>query len=194
MLLSWATAWVCLIAVGACVVGALLSWLVLRARLRQLALSAETWGTTCAHLLAIGEDTDRKLSETRATIAGILKERDDWQQLYWRSSAEAGNAQCLLMTERDRLCKQLLSLGHQPAVHPGIEAVVASFDDTHAAPSRAGLRALAPNTQKGGPAPIVGTASEGGPAQGGVSSPQQDGGAPPQSDGVQSPHGGRGGA
>lgn len=109
------------------------------------------------------ETEKRRATELEESIGGVLKERDNWRDLYWRSSAEAGNAQQMLMLERSRLVRQIVASGKKPAVDPAIEAVVAEFEDNHAQAGRQNL-GLAAYVSPGPKDGVHGTSPEGGTA------------------------------
>jgi hypothetical protein len=100
-------------------------------------------------LIAAAKAVQAKFDDQFERISGYLRERDEWQTLYYTSASEHGTAQAMMLAERQRLIHQLRRVGIDPKSSPVLEAVANAFDETHAGPARAALKARADGTKMG---------------------------------------------
>jgi hypothetical protein len=110
-----------------------------RAVILELANNVAHLEDQLADMAALAEGNHRKFNQQFERIAGYLRERDEWQALYFQQASEHGTAQAMMMTERQRLVLQLERAKIQPKINPAIEAVARAFDETHAGPARVAL-------------------------------------------------------
>lgn len=85
------------------------------------------------------ETAERRIREYQDAVVELTHERDAWNRRYWDASIQHGNAQSMMMEERQRLIQQVYRAGLKPAVNPKIEAVAADFQAQHADPARAAV-------------------------------------------------------
>jgi hypothetical protein len=78
----------------------------------------------------------KRADEYFGTIEKILKERDEWRDLYWKQSREHGNAQHALMDERARNFALLRGNHIKPYVNPQIALLVGAFNEQHYEPTK----------------------------------------------------------
>lgn len=76
-------------------------------------------------------DVERRREELFKSIEGILGERDEWQRLYRQQASAHGVAQEMLMAERARLVRQVISVKKKPSTSSMIDRVVEAFGREH---------------------------------------------------------------
>lgn len=91
--------------------------------------------TECELQIRAAEAEATKRRQVVGVIERVLLERDDWVKRYMQHASEHGNAQSMLMIERDGLIRQLKRLGKTPRLDPRVEAAVQMFSETHLSPA-----------------------------------------------------------
>jgi hypothetical protein len=97
------------------------------------------------------QDWERRATEYRDSIAGILKERDAWNRLYDEQSIAHGNAQAVMMDSIGYLERKLRDAG-SPVILPNvIRETQELYRDRHIEPvlQRTGGNLVAPRLSQG---------------------------------------------
>jgi hypothetical protein len=116
----------------------LVATLFTKRRTRQYRSNIAQLQDECVRLSAAWADADRRFREQFERIDGYLRERDTWTALYHEEAAAHGNAQTMMLAERQRLIHQLRAAGQKPKVDSTIDQVAKSFSDTHVEAARQG--------------------------------------------------------
>lgn len=111
---------------------------ILQEELAEFGVAMELSTAEMEHAAKSLKEVLGQLAKEQATVASLQKavetviaEREQWRSMYMQHAREHGNAQSMLMSERERLCAQLRAAKLVPRTNPRLEAVVREYDETH---------------------------------------------------------------
>ncbi len=96
-------------------------------------------------------DWERRAKEYEGVIAGVLKERDEWNRLYDEQSIGHGNAQAVMMDAISFLERENKKAGSTVELHPVIRETQKLYYERHVAPAleRTGGAIVPPRSSQG---------------------------------------------
>lgn len=113
------------------------SWARLDAagKLDERMRTIEIQATELSQLRGTTQESARKCDEYLDMIQVAQKERDGWKTMYYRESAEHGNAQALLFREIGRCAAAARAAGKALKVNAVVEQALREHRETHAEPA-----------------------------------------------------------
>lgn len=121
-------------------------WRILysRAQSRELAEAVKTVAEASAGYEQVQGATERlerllaterrRADDYLATIDKVIAEREEWRGMYFTQAREHGNAQDMLLRERDVNARRMAAAGLKPHVDQRVDALVRAYHDEHVAP------------------------------------------------------------
>ena len=119
------------------IVATIVTWsLVARRARRPLEAKLEAAHEALENATELYKSEKRRADEYFSAIEGACNERTGWAQKYQQMAAEAGNAQDLMLSVVEGLCRQLEALGKKAEVPKIIRQLRAEFCGRHVTPKK----------------------------------------------------------